>query len=289
MQLDRTRVAIRERGILDICDLALRVMREFSPPLLGALALGILPLALINWWLIGWMAVDLAPSTFARYVWNMLLLVYIEAPLATVAATLYLGDAMFLEPPTPRQLLHTLGRLGGRLLVCQGLIRGVLPALLLALTLSPTEFLPGDFLLPIIAIYLVIIRATRPYINEIIVLERNPLLARDSRVMTIGRRAARLHSANSSELISRYLAVSLVSLGLGLSVLLGLWFVQGTLTGEWVWTDMMVHVGLPAAMWVVAGYMAVVRFLAYLDLRTRREGWAVELQLRAEGARLART
>jgi hypothetical protein len=289
MQLDRTRVAIRERGMLDICDLALRVTREFSPPLIGMLALGILPFAVINWWLIGWMAVDPAPSTFGRYVWYMLLLVYIEAPLATVAATLYLGDAMFLQTPTLSQVGKTLARLAGRLFVCQGLIRGVIPALLLAYTLSPAQFLPADFLLPIIALYLVIMRSTRPYINEIIVLEQNPLFARDSRETTIGRRVARLHGFHAGELMGRYLVSAALCLLLGISVVLGLWFVQGTLLGDWVWSGVMMHAGLPAAMWIVAGYMAVVRYLAYLDLRTRREGWAVELQLRAEGVRLARS
>jgi hypothetical protein len=45
---------------------------------------------------------------------------------------------------------------------------------------------------------------------------------------------------------------------------------------------------LPLSAWLVAGYLAVVRFLQYLDLRIRREGWEIELQLRAEAARLQR-
>ena len=45
---------------------------------------------------------------------------------------------------------------------------------------------------------------------------------------------------------------------------------------------------LPLAAWLVVGYFAVVRFLCYLDLRIRREGWEVELLLRAEGARAGR-
>jgi hypothetical protein len=40
---------------------------------------------------------------------------------------------------------------------------------------------------------------------------------------------------------------------------------------------------------MVAGYFAVVRFLAYVDLRIRREGWEVELVMRAERDRLMRT
>ena len=42
------------------------------------------------------------------------------------------------------------------------------------------------------------------------------------------------------------------------------------------------------AIWIVVGYFSVVRFLSYLDLRIRREGWEVELRMRAEGARLTR-
>jgi hypothetical protein len=44
----------------------------------------------------------------------------------------------------------------------------------------------------------------------------------------------------------------------------------------------------PLALWLVVGYLTVVRFLAYLDLRIRREGWEVELMMRTEAARLTR-
>ena len=42
----------------------------------------------------------------------------------------------------------------------------------------------------------------------------------------------------------------------------------------------------PLSMWATATFLAVVRFLSYLDVRIRQEGWEVELRLRAEGARL---
>jgi hypothetical protein len=38
----------------------------------------------------------------------------------------------------------------------------------------------------------------------------------------------------------------------------------------------------------VIGFFAIVRFLSYLELRIRAEGWEIELLLRAEAARLAR-
>jgi hypothetical protein len=49
----------------------------------------------------------------------------------------------------------------------------------------------------------------------------------------------------------------------------------------------MLRYAYPLAMWVVAGYISIVRFLGYLDLRIRHEGWEVELRLRAEAARQA--
>ena len=42
----------------------------------------------------------------------------------------------------------------------------------------------------------------------------------------------------------------------------------------------------PLSLWLVAGFLAVVRFLSYLDIRIRQEGWAVELRIRAEATRL---
>ena len=41
------------------------------------------------------------------------------------------------------------------------------------------------------------------------------------------------------------------------------------------------------ALWLVVAYFSVVRFLSYLDIRIRREGWEVELVMRAENQRLA--
>ena len=49
----------------------------------------------------------------------------------------------------------------------------------------------------------------------------------------------------------------------------------------------MIHVCFPATLWLVAGYFAVVRFLSYLDLRIRREGWEIELIMRAAANRLS--
>jgi hypothetical protein len=50
------------------------------------------------------------------------------------------------------------------------------------------------------------------------------------------------------------------------------------------WFD--VQVVYPACLWLVVAFMSVVRFLNYLDLRIRHEGWEVELLMRAEALRM---
>ena len=65
-------------------------------------------------------------------------------------------------------------------------------------------------------------------------------------------------------------------------------FAGGMLLNEWGWQRVAYTLYFPLALWLVVGYFAVARFLGYLDLRIRREGWEVELVMRAEQARLTR-
>src|SRR3954453_2814771 len=106
MQLDRTRIAIRERGLLETIDLALHVIRLFAGPLLACALLAIVPLALVNYALVGWMApgeYDVDVIGF-RYFWNMTVLIFLEAPLASAFIVAYLGPAVFLEERSLRQI-----------------------------------------------------------------------------------------------------------------------------------------------------------------------------------------
>src|SRR5438132_11305086 len=106
MQLDRTRIAIRERGILETFDVALHVVREFAGPWAIASLLAIVPLALMNYALVGWMvpADSESLSDYLRYLWAMTLLIYLEAPLAAIFIVAYLGPAVFHEERTIRQV-----------------------------------------------------------------------------------------------------------------------------------------------------------------------------------------
>lgn len=289
----------------EILDLGLRVVCAYWRPLLATWALGVVPMAIINHLLIGWMAdVRYDDTAFSaedagqmwRYLYDMTALVFLEAPLATVLMTSYLGQAVFLDPPRIRTLLLDVLRLMPRVLLCQGVFRGVFAAWLLLALLDRVAFSErvdlfsvneGLFLLGVVA-YAAILRSIRPFINEIILLERNPLRAPSPGAMTIGRRSSLLHNSTATgDLMLRWMGASLVAVWLVLMIVGVIWAAPGWLLEDWSFGALMVQLVVPLAMWLTAGYFAVVRYLAYLDLRIRQEGWEIELKMRAEAVRLA--
>ena len=65
------------------------------------------------------------------------------------------------------------------------------------------------------------------------------------------------------------------------SLLSSFWFANGVLLGQWQIRTIFVEVYVPVALWLIVIFSTVVRFLLYLDLRIRREGWEIELKVRA--------
>lgn len=307
MQLDRTRIAIRERGLLETIDLALFVLREFAGPVLACSLLAIVPLALLNYALVGWMV----PAEYEgewvgfRYVWSMTLLIFLEAPLASVFVVAFLGPAVFMEQRTIRQVAQDVLRQLVPLVLCQGMLRGLFAAWAILLLTSRDEangFLEG-FVMVLIVLWSAAMRAFRPYINEIILLEQNPLLSRrGAGAITIARRSGHLHAPYSGDLFVRWLGSAAVAVLLAGLVLFTAVVAMGYLLSDWPilfsfgeddggiapnfdWFKL--QVVYPGCLWLVVAFFSVVRFLSYLDLRIRHEGWEVELLMRAEAQRLA--
>ena len=292
MQLDKTRIAVRERGVLDTLDLSLHVMRVYILPLLAAMAIGVLPLMIINHLLIGWMLqdVDNVWDVPFRYLWHMTLLIFLETPLGSVFATKYLGEAVFEDRPRFGKVVYDVLKLLPRIVWCQVLVRGVGVAWLLLLAVDRTgDFNLGleGFLPSLLVTYAIGLRAFRPFINEIVLLERNPLLSKDNRRITVGRRSGMLHGAASGDLFVRWFASAWIGTLLAAGGYGTLLFISGVLTNDWRQGPLMLLGAYPAAIWASALYLTVFRFLSYLDLRIRQEGWEVELRVRAEAARLA--
>lgn len=252
LAMDRTLVQIRERSFLGLLDLALVVVR-CRPVTLGLTALtGVAPWVALNAWLVA-RNPELEPIL-------LLLLVALEAPVATAPLTMMLGGLMFGERPTVGQILGSLFRNAPALLVYQGLLRGLL--------------MMTGFFSPLIP-------ARLGFLNEVILLERG-------RWLSAVRRSAALCGDQGGALFGRWLAQGVfgamfvgafwVASASGLEMLAG-----GDLTWEepeWAaLTGLRAQVGI----WIAVAFFAVVRFLTYMDQRIRLEGWEVELRLRAIG------
>ncbi len=131
------------------------------------------------------------------------------------------------------------------------------------------------------------LRTFRTFINEIVLLEKNPLISRDRTTMTVSRRSTRLHGPSSGDLFSQGVALSIMTACLATAMFGNFTFVKGVLANSWKVSPFMLLYAMPLACWLVAIYLNVVRFLRYLDLRIRHEGWEVELRMRAEANRMA--
>ncbi len=266
--LDQNRIVIRQRSFVDILDLALRVIRAHAGPLGLSLAVGIVPMALLNAWLLfDYREPDFAYGYPATYMWLMTLLVVWQMPLATAPATLYLGKALFVGRPEARAITRDFAESLPQLIIYQVILRGLLT-------------------LPIITC--VLLFGAWPYLNEILLLERNPFRAKTARRISTWHRSRALHSGQWGDLFGRSLGSLAVGGLLFASMWCSIWIVSGILLAEWEWSQSMFTVYFPLALWVVVGFFCVVRFLCYLDLRIGREGWEVELAMRAERSRLTK-
>ena len=273
MKLSETQIVIRERPFIDILDLSLRVMRAYAGPLCAALLAGIVPFYVLNVWLLS----DYAQSGLEinidpRYPFLLVMLVVWEIPLATAPATLLLGQALFEEQPAPGKVVvgriaGDLWRLSSQLFVYQVLIRPLM-------------------VLPVFTWFWLF--SSRAYLNEVILLERNPFRQTSSERPSTSRRARTLHASHSGDILARWFASLTVGIMLYIVFLGSIWLVHGLLFDGWEFEALIIHYA-QFAFWLVVGFFTVVRYLAYLDLRIRREGWEVELLLRSEHARLMKS
>jgi len=265
MQLDRAQISIHERSWSDNLDLALHVIRRYAPAIVAFGLMGILPAAVANHLLLAPTAADELSDNPIGLYYTLVLLVLIEAPLATALVTIYLGQALFVDRPSTRTIFHTFRACVLQMFLLQFLLR--------ALMIFPliTIIFPYGFW---------------PYLSEVILLERNPLVSRGGQISTL-RRSARLHRGNSGQFMLEGFGTLCIAVLLTLSLSLTGNFLAGNLFG------ISLHevgrlVVAQGAMWLVAVYFTVARFLNYLNQRIRDEGWEVELNLKAERDRLER-
>ena len=289
MQLDKTSIVIRERGLFELLDLTLCVLRGYGGSLLACWFVGCAPFALLNLWLFRehWHPETFGDGWMNTYLWHSLMLVMWELPLATAPMTMYLGQSLFLEQPTPGGIVRSLLSRWGQIVFFSIFLRGMYLAWPTLAFISDGE--PGMIgLASVIAVLgLGFTFFFWPYANEVLLLERNPLFARRGEVNT-WRRVLALHGHATGDVFGRSMICMFIAGVLGMS----LWLAAIDLHQK-VMLEQEVLPAVNAAyfqitIWFVAGFFTVVRFLSYLDLRIRTEGWEIELLLRAEGAKIAR-
>lgn len=267
MQLDKARIVVRERSFLDVLDLTLQVIRRCAGPLAVALAVGIVPVFLFNaYWLSGWEEPDDTWGFPWAYMLLLPLWVLWEIPLATAPATLYLGQFVFQERPSASRVATEFVKSLPQLVLYQVLFRAVLVWLVVTWLWLFSQY---------------------NYLNEVILLERNPLRQKSPARPSTQRRCQTLHSRVGGDLLARSIGSAAIGGLLLLSFWGSIWAFRRLLFGESdIPVAMFTHY-FQASLWLVVGFFTVARFLSYLDLRIRREGWEVELVMRAESQRLA--
>jgi hypothetical protein len=284
LDLNSTLVAIRERSIGDLLDLGLRVWKAMFWPLLVAGLIGILPCMGFNWW---WLS-KLPHEDFGDdryYMIGLLLLSWWELPLATAPITVLLGQGMFQRKLDYRRAARELVQCAPQLIWYQSLRTLLMPhGLLFAYPRAMRDF---STLLVILAICWIYAVLRWSYLVEVILLEQNPWAARHGQLST-GQRSRALHAGDGGMIFGRALTLGLWEFKLMAITAISGWYVCGWLRNELFVDAWLYQLFLPAAFWFVSIYLTVVRFLCYLDLRIRREGWEVDLVLRAEAEHLLR-
>lgn len=303
MQLDKTAIVISQRSAVELIDLSLLVLRRYWQPIAFFALLGILPFAIADlflvWPLTQYELLLIASRDFSstevyhfRYLSVITGLILIQSPLALSAVTYFIGQAVFIERPSSRQVFSAVWKRCGSMIFILGLLRmsllSFVPACLLYLApvFRPEIEIPLYLLCFCSAVYFV--RGFRPFATEILLLERCPVLKSKKRPdqLAYGQRSRWLHSSLYNELFGVHMGVTIVALLTALSVSMSIVFLIGVLTGIWswgIWMDLFLY---PLTLWIVSTWTTVIRFLLYMNSRIRTEGWEIELRLKAEAQRL---
>lgn len=296
MQLDQTHVAVRVRTLSEIGDLALVLLHRYPSTLFIGFLIGALPWIIANAAVLYWIPIteaqyglndDEAFAELARYAIWMSLLVFLQTPAAGVVTTIYLGQAVFEQKPTWGSALRVAREQFWRWFYCLGIRR---LAFLVWVYVAFRLFQPFDgffdgFVPAIIFLSALVVRASRPFLPEMVLLEMCPLRSKDDREITLSRRARALHRPAGNDVGSRWFLVGITLMVIFGGLFYSLIFVLGITTGYWEFGLVTYLVLFPISLWVVAGLSVLVRMIAYLDTRIRLEGWDVELAVRAEAIR----
>ena len=224
------------------------------------------------------------------YVWLMVLLVAVQSQLATAFIAKYLGRAIFEGRPGVWETLKSVCKSSGYFVMIQSLTRCVLPVILVAAFMCNSSAVDdtitwGIFWITTIAFVGLLIRAFRPFTAEVLLLEKTPIREAEGQVH-YRKRSNALHGNSASELFGRFFLLVILAAPLAFMFYGSLLMIDDLLNLHIGDDQSLVRYYWPIALWITSGIFGVVKFLSYIDIRIRQEGWAVELRVRAEALRM---
>jgi hypothetical protein len=257
MDVRNARVAFRDRTLLDVMDLSVRFLSANGAIYARVGAAVILPMIALSFWLVAWLGVGW--GWFAVVVLSMLA----HTPFTILASRL-----VFQEDVRVLEVLAESLRVLPKLLAVRA-VQVLVVVIGGSLLLLPGVWGATSFL----------------YATEALVLER-------AGIATSLRRASRLANARFGEALGALLLLLALHAGVTLMGDSALRALLGDL----------LQVRPPAPFWEVGGgalalvafwlfvpFYASARFLSYLDLRARLEGWDIQTRFAAVAARSTET
>jgi len=295
MQLDRTFIGIRQRSVFEVWDLTLLVIARYFGPLFWLFLIGVVPWMIVNHLLTMWMVTDDYHADHLQwFYWVNACLVVSQAQVGTFWIAHYLGQAMFNARPDAMETVRAVRRMKHKFFFgwLHLVNRMVLPAICVAaiFLVSEEEELNGffaGFLLPLLVFVGLIVRSRTPYLSEILLLEEAPRKSDSASVQSYSARSANLLTAPGADFFVKFTMALLVGVGLSLAIYESFCLLDQVLGLQSNSSKNIDFIYWQISLWIAAAIVAVNRFLSYIDLRIRTEGWAVRLRLMAEEKRVA--
>ncbi len=255
MDLSRARIVLRQRSVLDVLDLAVRFLVTHSGSYARVSAVALLPAALVSW----------GVARAAGWAWGWLvtiaLALLVQVPFTSLAARLV------FQPEVPvRDVLGTSLRALPRVL-------GLRVVQVLAVGTGFVFFIvPGVW-----------IGVSLFFVVEVAVLEHARFATAMSRSHAIAAGQPGHALVAVFTLLGLQMAAIVLGDEVGRAILVDLFQFSAP---EPLWTTGGSSLAL-VGFWLFVPYLATARFLVYLDLRTRGEGWDIQTRFAAIALRAA--
>jgi len=212
MDFSHTFIAIRKRSLLGLFDLSLLVYRDHALNILALLAINSLPWLVFD--LLTLMFSEFGMADLGQWHWKLLLLAVIQAQYGTMMITLYLGKAMFEGRPSVSETVLAFFKASWYSIWLHGFLRMVLPVTLL-IAIGDSFSAGWAIALSIVGM---LFRMTRPFVSEILLLEKTPVRKKNAGEMLFRKRSSDLHSGDviAGFMLGSLIAVALTTMFAGL-------------------------------------------------------------------------